>query len=137
MKAFDARRVEAMRGRIRDIASELVDGFIDSGSGDLVRLFTHPLPVIVICDMLGVPEGDRAEFVRGSRVNGRLIDPAPMTPDELPIIDRPPRFSNVVVATGHGMMGVSMAPATGRLVAEMVTGAEPFLDPTPYSLARF
>ena len=36
----------------------------------------------------------------------------PMTPDELPIIDRSPRFENAFVATGHGMMGVSMAPAT-------------------------
>ncbi len=83
VKAFDARRVEAMRQRIRAIAHELVDAFIESGSGDLVRTFTHPLPVIVICDMLGVPEEDRAEFVKGSRVNGRLIDPSPMTPEEL------------------------------------------------------
>ena len=88
VKAFDARRAETMRERIRAIANELVDDFFDSGSGDLVRLFTHPLPVIVICDMLGVPESDRAEFVRGSRVNGRLIDPAPMTPEELAAVNR-------------------------------------------------
>jgi len=88
VKAFDARRVEAMRERIRAIANELVDGFIEAGSGDLVRLFTHPLPVIVICDMLGVPEGDRAEFIQGSRVNGRLIDPSPMTPEELADVNR-------------------------------------------------
>ncbi|MDH3643152.1 MAG: cytochrome P450 [Gammaproteobacteria bacterium] len=83
VKAFDARRVEAMRERIRAIATELIDAFIDSSSGDLVRLFTHPLPVIVICDMLGVPEADQAEFVRGTRISGRLIDPSPMTPEEL------------------------------------------------------
>jgi D-amino-acid dehydrogenase len=61
----------------------------------------------------------------------------PMTPDELPILSRVPRYPNTVVATGHGMMGVSMAPATAKLVAEMVAGREPFLDVTPYSLARF
>lgn len=83
VKAFDARRTEAMRERIRAIANELVDGFIASGSGDLVRLFTHPLPVIVICDMLGIPEEDRADFIGGSRINGRLIDPSPMTPEEI------------------------------------------------------
>ena len=83
VKAFDARRVEAMRSRIRGIANALVDDFIEQGEGDLVRLFTHPLPVIVICDMLGVPESDRAEFVKGSRIDGRLIDPSPMTPEEL------------------------------------------------------
>jgi cytochrome P450 len=83
VKAFDARRTEAMRDRIRAIANELVDQFIEAGSGDLVSLFTHPLPVIVICDMLGIPEADRAEFVSGSRVNGRLIDPSPMTESEI------------------------------------------------------
>ncbi len=83
VKAFDARRTEAMRERIRAIANELVDGFVDAGSGDLVSLFTHPLPVIVICDMLGIPEADRADFVGGSRVNGRLIDPSPMTEAEI------------------------------------------------------
>ncbi len=83
VKAFDARRVEVMRSRIRVIANELVDGFIDAGSGDLVRMFTHPLPVIVICDLLGVPEADRAEFVQGTRISGRLIDPSPLTAEEL------------------------------------------------------
>jgi D-amino-acid dehydrogenase len=59
----------------------------------------------------------------------------PMSPDELPIIDM--LKTNAVVATGHGMMGVSMAPATARLVAELVTGAEPFVDPAPYRADRF
>jgi D-amino-acid dehydrogenase len=59
----------------------------------------------------------------------------PMSPDELPIIDRVK--ANAVVATGHGMMGVSMAPATARLVAEFVTGTKPFVDPTPYRADRF
>jgi cytochrome P450 len=83
VKAFDARRVEAMRERINAIAHELIDGFIAAGSGDLVRLFTHPLPVIVICDLLGVPKSDQAQFVQGTRISGRLIDPSPMTAEEL------------------------------------------------------
>ena len=83
VKAFDARRVEAMRERIASIAENLLDDFADGGQGDLVSLFLHPLPVIVICDMLGIPEQDRSEFILGSRVRGRLIDPTPMTPYEL------------------------------------------------------
>lgn len=83
VKAFDARRVEAMRVRIRRIAHDLLDGFQEAGGGDLVGLFTHPLPVIVICDMLGVPEADQAEFVKGTRVRGRIIDPTPMSAAEL------------------------------------------------------
>ncbi len=83
VKAFDARRVGAMRERINAIANELIDDFMAAGSGDLVRLFTHPLPVIVICDLLGVPKADQAEFVQGTRISGRLIDPSPMTQEEL------------------------------------------------------
>ena len=83
VKAFDARRVEAMRERIRAIAHKLIDGFIEQGQGDLRALFNHPLPVIVICDMLGIPEADQAEFVKGTRISGRLIDPTPMTDAEL------------------------------------------------------
>ena len=83
VKAFDARRVEAMRERIRTIAHELIDDCIARGSADLVSAFTHPLPVIVICDMLGIPKADQDEFVRGTRISGRLIDPSPMTPEEL------------------------------------------------------
>lgn len=82
-KAFDARRTEAMRPRVREIAHRLIDQFEASGSGDLVALFNHPLPVLVICEMLGVPEADHGRFVGGSRVAGRIIDPTPMSAAEL------------------------------------------------------
>lgn len=61
----------------------------------------------------------------------------PMTWDSLPIIDRTPRYDNVFLATGHNMLGMSMAPGTGQLVAELVTGATPHIDPRPYSVQRF
>ncbi len=83
VKAFDARSVKVMEERITAISHELIDQFVDQGEGDLVRLFNHPLPVIVICDMLGIPEEDRAGFVAGTRIQGRLIDPTPMTEEEL------------------------------------------------------
>ena len=66
----------------------------------------------------------------------------PMTPDGVPIIGRVPggrggRANNLFVAAGHNMLGLSMAPGTGRLVSELVTGAEPHLDPSLYSPERF
>ena len=61
----------------------------------------------------------------------------PMTPDSLPVIDRSPALGNVWVAAGHNMLGLSMAPATGKLVAELLTGRAPHLDPAPYRLGRF
>lgn len=61
----------------------------------------------------------------------------PMTYDSLPIIDRSPRWKNVWVAAGHNMLGVSMSPATGQMVAELVAGRRTTLDVTPYALSRF
>ena len=60
-----------------------------------------------------------------------------MTYDSLPIIDRSPKYENVFIAAGHNMLGLSMAPATGKLVAELVEGAPPHIDPTPYRARRF
>ncbi len=60
----------------------------------------------------------------------------PMTYDSLPIIGRVPRFENVWLAAGHNMLGLSMAPATGKLVAELLGDRTPHLDPQPYSLQR-
>lgn len=61
----------------------------------------------------------------------------PMTWDSLPIIDRAPRFQNVWIAAGHNMLGVTMAPATGQLIAELVAGQTPHIDPRPYRHDRF
>lgn len=61
----------------------------------------------------------------------------PMTYDSMPIIGPAPALANVALAAGHSMLGISMAPATGKLVAEMICGKTPHIDPTPYSVARF
>ena len=60
----------------------------------------------------------------------------PMTSDGVPFIDRLPGLENAWVAAGHNMLGLSMAPATGSLVAELVDGAEPSIDPAPYRIGR-
>ncbi|MEV7966695.1 cytochrome P450 [Sphaerisporangium sp. NPDC088356] len=58
-KAFTPRMVEELRPRVRRIAGELVDGFVERGGGDLISEVAEPLPVTVIAEMLGVPEADR------------------------------------------------------------------------------
>ena len=58
----------------------------------------------------------------------------PMTPNELPIIDRAPELENLYVAAGHGMMGVSMAPATAQLVRHLIDGEDVGLDREPYRI---
>ncbi len=61
----------------------------------------------------------------------------PMTWDSLPIIGRVPGLDNAVLATGHNMLGVSLAPATGRLVAEMIQGNSTHINSAAFSPARF
>jgi D-amino-acid dehydrogenase len=56
----------------------------------------------------------------------------PMTCDGKPLIDRSPALDNVFLAAGHNMLGLSMAPATGKLIAELLGGASPHIDPAPY-----
>lgn len=61
----------------------------------------------------------------------------PMTYDTKPIIDFCPDLNNVVVAAGHGMLGLSMAPATGKLVSELLNKKQPHINPKPYAFNRF
>lgn len=49
----------------------------------------------------------------------------PCTPDGMPYLGRPNRFENLIVAAGHAMMGMSLGPISGRLVAELVAGDKP------------
>jgi len=61
----------------------------------------------------------------------------PMTWDSLPIIGRVPGLANAWLATGHNMLGMSMATATGRLIAELIQDLPPHIDAAPYSPSRF
>ncbi|MCA9926587.1 MAG: cytochrome P450, partial [Anaerolineales bacterium] len=58
-QAFTPRRVEGMRVRVQQIADELLDGVAVHGKMDLIADYALPLPVIVICDLLGIPASDR------------------------------------------------------------------------------
>ncbi|MCM3301752.1 cytochrome P450 family protein [Streptomyces pseudogriseolus] len=61
-RAFTARRVEGLRPRIQQITDELLDTMLPQGRADLIESFAYPLPITVICELLGVPEIDRTEF---------------------------------------------------------------------------
>jgi D-amino-acid dehydrogenase len=61
----------------------------------------------------------------------------PCTPDMLPIIGKVPRQEGAWCAFGHAHQGLTLGPTTGRLLAEMMSGEAPFLDPEPYRPERF
>ncbi|MFI2433014.1 cytochrome P450 [Streptomyces sp. NPDC018693] len=61
-RAFTMRRVEELRPRVQGITDDLLDAMLPRGSADLVESFAFPLPITVICELLGVPEMDRTAF---------------------------------------------------------------------------
>lgn len=61
-KAFTPRMIERLRGRIQQIADELLDRVQNKGAMNLIEDFAFPLPIIVICEMLGVPIEDQDRF---------------------------------------------------------------------------
>lgn len=94
VKAFTARRIEAMRGRIQEIVDRLIDASAASGRMDLIQDFAFPLPVTVICDMLGIPPDEREQFIAQSHISGRLLDPIPLTRQELDFCNTQTAFLN-------------------------------------------
>lgn len=62
MKAFTARRIELMRPRVQEIAAELIAKLNDGDEVDLLEAFAFPLPITVICELLGIPIDNRDEF---------------------------------------------------------------------------
>ena len=61
----------------------------------------------------------------------------PVTPDGVPYIGRTKIFENVVIAGGHAMVGVSLAPGTGKLVSEIINRSEPTIEMSAFSVERF
>ncbi len=79
--------------------------------------------------VLGLEESTPVDHVwRGLR---------PCTPDGLPIIGPAPTLANLFIATGHQMLGVQTAPATGRLASDLLLGRAPSFDPVPFRPGRF
>ena len=74
---------------------------------------------------------------------GEAIEPEPWLgvrpclPDSRPVIGPAPGQGGLWLAIGHAHWGLTLGPATGRLIADLVTGAEPFCDPAPYGADRF
>lgn len=61
----------------------------------------------------------------------------PCSPDGLPYIGRSSRIKNLIFATGHAMMGLSLGPGTGKIVADLITGATPEVPLTAFVPERF
>jgi D-amino-acid dehydrogenase len=80
----------------------------------------------------------RRLFPLGARLDAApWLGSRPCTADMLPVIGPAPRHAGLWFAFGHGHQGLTLGPVTGRLVAEMLGGETPCVDPGPFSPARF
>jgi len=61
----------------------------------------------------------------------------PCTPDGLPYLGRPAVYDNVIIAAGHGMLGISLAPITGKIVSQLSANQTPAIDLTALRIERF
>lgn len=61
----------------------------------------------------------------------------PCSPDGMPYIGRTQRFANLLIATGHSMMGLSLAPVTGKLIGQILSGEKPPRNLQPLSPDRY
>lgn len=77
VRAFTPRRVEQLRTPVRETADRLLDALGPHGSTDLIAAYAAPLPITVICDLLGVPEEHRRDFRAWTDV---LVAPDPARP---------------------------------------------------------
>ncbi|MBC2905812.1 cytochrome P450 family protein [Streptomyces cupreus] len=77
VRAFTPRRVEQLRAPLRQTADRLLDALGESGTTDLIASYAAPLPITVICDLLGVPDGQRRDFRTWTDV---LVAPDPARP---------------------------------------------------------
>lgn len=73
----------------------------------------------------------------GECIHERWYGWRPMTWDDLPILGRSPAHAHIWLAAGHGMLGISMSSGSGQLMADLITGQTPAIDPAPYRAERF
>jgi D-amino-acid dehydrogenase len=94
----------------------------------------RPTPVQIA---LTVPMG-RELFPLGEVLDDKpWMGSRPATTDSLPVIGPAHGRDRLWLAIGHAHLGFTLGPPTGRLLAEMMTGAKPFVDPRPFRADRF
>ena len=80
----------------------------------------------------------RALFPLGERADDKTwLGARPSFPDSRPVIGRAPRQSGLWLGIGHAHWGLTLGPVTGHLLADLITGAAPLVDPAPYRAERF
>jgi D-amino-acid dehydrogenase len=118
--------VTPMQGALRFAGTMELAGLDESIDPERVRAIVDAVPAYY--PRFGAADFEGVAPWRGLR---------PCTPDGMPYIGRVRRYANFSVATGHAMMGLSLAPATGRLVAELLSGRPTSMPLDAFAPERF
>jgi pimeloyl-[acyl-carrier protein] synthase len=122
-KAFTPRVVEGLRPRIQQIVNGLLDGVAGAGRMDLIEQFAYPLPVIVICEMLGVPVADHERFKGWSLDIARGLD-AILLPPESEVAKRSLLSRRALAEYFRGLIAERRRAPRGDLLSELIAAEE-------------
>ncbi|GGO39889.1 MULTISPECIES: cytochrome P450 family protein [Streptomyces] len=115
-REFTARRVEALRPRIQEITDGLLDEMLAAGDrADLIEALAFPLPITVICELLGVPDMDRAEF---RRVSNDVVAPPTMEVWNTALAEMAAYLDELIEAKRAAAPGEDLLGALIRTTAE-------------------
>lgn len=116
------------------IVSSMQDGVRAAGTSEFARLGVQPnyqrADVLAAHTQYMLPDINTKEV-------SQWMGTRPSFPDSLPAIGPLPMAKNIIAAFGHSHWGMSMAPGTGLLVADMISDTQPFTDPQAYRPDRF
>lgn len=113
-----------------------IDDFVRlAGTMELSGFNLRQLPARI--KQLSVGAGKYIEGIEEAPVRSKWCHLRPMAPDGIPIIGPTPKSKKVWIASGHGMLGLTQGPITGKLVAEGIVEGKTSLDITPLRPERF
>ncbi len=83
-QGFTPRRIEQLRTRIQSVAEALLDDIVASGDAevDLIERLAYPLPIAIICELLGIPQEDEGRFREWSTAITKSVDPGMLRSEE-------------------------------------------------------
>jgi hypothetical protein len=119
-KAFTPRRVAALRPRVEELVEQQLDAALGRGELELVRDLAHPLPVIVIAELLGVPAADRARFRHWSNGVVQILDPLSAERG----LSRAVEAASALADYFRGMLRIRRAEPQGDLLSAMLAAEQ-------------
>ena len=119
-KAFTPRAIEGLRPRIHDLVNYLLDAVQQRGSMDIMADLAYPLPVLVICDLLGVPAKDRDLFKEWSGDVARTLDPI-QTPE---MVAKGHAVVESMVTYFRGLIATLRKNPQGDILSAMIAAEE-------------